>query len=42
MGDMATSNLPTPQLQPVPDEKNLLVSAEESACGCGGCSCGAN
>lgn len=33
---MATQNLPTPQLQPIEDEKNLL--ADGGAC-CGGTSC---
>lgn len=39
MDDMATSNLPTPTLQPVTDEKNLLVVADEGASCCGGGCC---
>ncbi|MCU4672292.1 hypothetical protein ACFQRL_06790 [Microbacterium fluvii] len=37
---MATSNLPTPTLQPLPavaDDKNLLVSDEGASCCGGGC-----
>jgi len=41
MERMATSNLPTPTLQPVPETANLLTVAEEGASCCGGgCCCG--
>jgi hypothetical protein len=41
MDRMATSNLPTPTLQPVPETANLLTVAEEGASCCGGgCCCG--
>jgi hypothetical protein len=39
---MATSNLPTPSLQPlqpVTDDKNLLVALDEGASCCGGGCC---
>lgn len=38
-GGMATSSLPTPQLQPVPLEQNLLAVIDEGAscCGADGC-----
>jgi len=36
---MATSNLPTPTLQPVADEKNLLTVVDEGASCCGGGCC---
>jgi hypothetical protein len=37
---MATSNLPTPTLQPLGDDKTLLnVIESESSC-CGGSACG--
>ncbi|MBM7827861.1 hypothetical protein JOD60_001919 [Microbacterium aurum] len=39
---MATSNLPTPQLQPVSDDKNLLTVVEDGASCCGGGCCGTN
>jgi len=39
---MATSNLPTPALQPVPDEQNLLVIQDEGASCCGGGCCSTN
>jgi hypothetical protein len=34
---MATSNLPTPQLQPVADDKLIQVVSEGSSCCGGGC-----
>lgn len=37
---MATSNLPTPQLQPVPDDKNLIEVLSEGTSCCGGGTCG--
>lgn len=37
---MATSNLPAPTLQPLPDEKNLLAPIGEAASCCGGGCCG--
>jgi hypothetical protein len=38
MERMATSNLPTPTLQPVPVDGNLLTVVEEGACcGMDGC-----
>lgn len=37
---MATQNLPTPQLQPIEDEKNLL--ADDGGSCCGGSSCSIN
>ena len=39
---MATSNLPAPTLQPVPDELNLLTAADEGASCCGGGCCSTN
>lgn len=33
---MATSNIPTPTLQPVPDEKNLLAPVADAPSCCGG------
>lgn len=38
---MATSNLPTPSLQPVADEVNLLVVEDGASC-CGGGCCASN
>ncbi|GAB3602310.1 hypothetical protein GCM10027411_05450 [Microbacterium aureliae] len=37
-----TSNNSTPTLQPVPDEKNLLVAEETAGSCCGGGCCGGN
>ncbi|MGV9193426.1 hypothetical protein ACQ143_03685 [Microbacterium sp. MC2] len=42
---MTTSNLPTPDLQPltaVADDKNLLAVVEDGASCCGGSSCCGN
>lgn len=41
---MATSNLPTPTLQPVPvpEELNLLAGADDGASCCGGGCCSTN
>lgn len=39
MERMATSNLPTPTLQPVPDEANLIAVVEDGASCCGGGCC---
>ena len=38
-GDMATENLPTPTLQPVPTDAKLLTVIDEGAscCGADGC-----
>lgn len=37
---MATSNLPAPALQPIPDDKNLLQVLDADASCCGGGACG--
>jgi len=39
---MATSNLPTPTLQPVPVEQTLLTTVEDGASCCGGGCCSTN
>jgi len=39
---MATSNLPTPTLQPISDEQNLLTVVEDGASCCGGGCCSIN
>lgn len=39
---MAISNLPTPSLQPVADEVNLLTVVEDDASCCGGGCCSTN
>jgi len=39
---MATSNLPTPTLQPISDEQNLLTVIEDGASCCGGGGCSTN
>ncbi|MFV0320375.1 MAG: hypothetical protein ACK5IN_08475 [Microbacterium sp.] len=36
---MATSNLPTPTLQPLTDEKDLIAVVDEGATCCGGGGC---
>ncbi len=36
---MATSNLPTPALQPISVEKDLIAPVEEGASCCGGGCC---
>jgi hypothetical protein len=36
---MATSNLPTPQLQPIADDKNVIEIVSEGATCCGGGCC---
>ncbi|NYE19875.1 hypothetical protein BJ991_001903 [Microbacterium immunditiarum] len=36
---MTTSQLPTPALQPIADDKNLLAPAESGASCCGGGCC---
>ncbi|MFS0867069.1 hypothetical protein AB3M83_07005 [Microbacterium sp. 179-B 1A2 NHS] len=40
---MATSSLPVPTLQPLPDEKNpIQIVADEGSSCCGGGCCGSN
>lgn len=39
MGVMTSSQLPTPTLQPISDEKNLLTVVESAGSCCGGGSC---
>lgn len=39
---MATSNLPTPQLQPIDVQKDLIAVVEDGASCCGGGCCSTN